>query len=56
MEDYSAVIIAKSGNGQVSARCWRYVSIMEYAILFVLHPAGLLEHSVLCNYCINFKR
>lgn len=56
VEDYSVVIIAKPGNGRVSARCWRYVSIIGYAILFVLHPAGPLEHSILCNYCINFKR
>lgn len=56
VEDYSVVIIAKPGNGRVSAHCWRYVSILGYAILFVLHPAGPLEHSILCNYCINFKR
>lgn len=56
VEDYSDVIIAKPGNGRVSVHCWRYVSIIGYAILFVLHPAGLLEHSILCNYCINFKR
>lgn len=56
VEDYSVVIIAKPGNDRVSAHCWRYVSILGYAILFVLHPAGPLEHSILCNYCINFKR
>lgn len=56
LKDDSIVIIEKPGNSRVSARSWRYVSIIRYAILFVLHPAGPLEYSILCNYCINLKR